>query len=690
MKLISLTLCNFRQFYGRTPEISLSRGSHNTTIIHGNNGSGKTTLMNAFTWVLYEQFSAAFAGPDRLVNKRAITEAKPGEPVACWAQLVFEHDSKRYQAKRLIRAYNTSTGITHGSSELFMTIAGDDGRWSPPPPQQHPDDIIGRILPESLHQYFFFDGERIEYIVRSEKKAEIAEATKKLLGLEVLNRAIRHLGETRKNLETELKAIGDPQTKQLLKEKATREKEGTRLQKRQTEITKELEAQAQLKKTISDRLLELGGAEELQKRRKNLEEQNSSIRNQLKQAKEALKRAISSQGYITLLGEFTSEFRTLVNDLRNRGELPAGIKQPFVQQLLDRQRCICGAELSDGNPARQLVRSWMDKAGMADIEETAIRMSTQVEAIDKQVPDFWQEMDRQQKAIEGFRTELSAIETQLDEIKDKLRSYPDENIQELQKRLDEIERKMSELDRELGSNQTQIDSLQGAIDRLNKQVEKQKTNEEKQELAKKRVFATQDAIDRLTEVRSRLENQFRTQLEQRVQEIFSEISFTPYLPKLSDKYELTLIENTSGFEVPVAASTGENQILSLSFIGGIIDGVREWSKKNTLMGPDSSTFPIVMDSPFGSLDEIYRRQIAKILPQLANQLVVLVTKTQWRGEVAQEMKPYIGKEYVLVYNSPKPDCEEDWIELKGMRYPLVKLSPNEFEYTEVVEVDEAF
>ncbi len=690
MKLISLKLCNFRQFYGKTPEIFLSRGAHNTTIIHGNNGSGKTTLMNAFTWVLYEQFSAAFAGPDRLVNKRAVCEAKAGEAVPCWVQLVFEHDNKRYQAKRLIRAYNTDTGITHGSSELFMTIAGDDGRWSPPPPQQHPDDIIGRILPESLHQYFFFDGERIEYIVRSEKKAEIAEATKKLLGLEVLNRAVRHLGETRKTLENELKTIGDPQTKQLLKEKAAREKESSRLTHRQTEITRELEAQGQLKKTISDRLLELGGAEELQKRRKNLEEQSLSIRNQLKQAKEALKRAISTQGYITLLGEFTTEFRTLVDDLKKRGELPAGIKQPFVQQLLDRQRCICGAELNEGNPSHQLVRSWMDKAGMADIEETAIRMSTQVEGIDKQVPEFWQEIDRQQKAIEEFRTKLSASETQLDEIKDKLRTYPDDNIQELQKRLDEIERKVSELDREAGSNQTQIDSVQGGIERLNKQLEKQKINEEKQALAQKRILATQDAIDRLAEVRSRLENQFRSQLQQRVQEIFSEISFTPYLPKLSEKYELTLIENTSGFEIPVAASTGENQILSLSFIGGIIDGVREWSKKNTLMGPDSSTFPIVMDSPFGSLDEIYRRQIAKILPQLANQLVVLVTKTQWRGEVAQEMGPYIGKEYVLVYNSPKTDCEEDWVELKGMRYPLVKFSPNEFEYTEILEVEEVF
>jgi DNA sulfur modification protein DndD len=150
------------------------------------------------------------------------------------------------------------------------------------------------------------------------------------------------------------------------------------------------------------------------------------------------------------------------------------------------------------------------------------------------------------------------------------------------------------------------------------------------------------------------------------------------------------MDNTARQETIVAASTGENQILSLSFIGGIIDRVRHWIQENTLMGPDSSTFPIVMDSPFGSLDEIYRRQIAKTLPRLANQLVVLVTKTQWRGEVAQEMEKHIGREYVLTYNSPKPDCEEDSIELGGARYPLVKQSPNEFEYTEIVEVDYDF
>lgn len=104
------------------------------------------------------------------------------------------------------------------------------------------------------------------------------------------------------------------------------------------------------------------------------------------------------------------------------------------------------------------------------------------------------------------------------------------------------------------------------------------------------------------------------------------------------------------------------------------------------MVSDSSTFPIVMDSPFGTLDEMYRRQIAKTIPNLANQLVVLVTKTQWRGEVAQEMANYIGREYILTYNSPKLDCEEDSIQINSDRYSLVRQSPNEFEYTEIIEV----
>ncbi|NEP62209.1 MAG: ester cyclase, partial [Symploca sp. SIO2G7] len=80
-------------------------------------------------------------------------------------------------------------------------------------------------------------------------------------------------------------------------------------------------------------------------------------------------------------------------------------------------------------------------------------------------------------------------------------------------------------------------------------------------LAQRRIAAAQDAIERLTQVRMRLNQQFRSSLEKRVQEIFASISFTPYQPKLTDTYELQLTEHTAGKETLVAASTGENQIL---------------------------------------------------------------------------------------------------------------------------------
>ena len=688
MKLISIRLCNFRQFYGKTPEIILASGERNTTIIHGNNGAGKTTILNAFTWVLYEKFSAAFSSEEQLVNKRAITEAQHQDSLECWVEVGFEHNNKRYQAKRLCRAYKTLTGVELGKSELYLQIAGDDGRWLLP--EQSAEDIIGRILPVSLHQYFFFDGERIEQIVRSEQKLEIAEATKTLLGVEVLTRSIKHLKEAKKTLETELATIGDLETKKILREQEKLEKESERLLNGQIETAQELEHQYELKKILSNRLLELSGAEELQRFREELEAREKLLREQLKQAKDALRRAISSRGYGVFLSEATAEFRAVVDELREKGELPVGIKRQFVSDLLNEKRCICGAELIEGTHPHHQVSTWMDKAGIVDVEETAIRMITQVDEIEKQVPEFWEEVDRQQDNVAKGRTELSSIETQLDDIKKKLRSFPNEDISQLQKRLDETEEKIRELTLEQGATSQKITRLSVEIESKVKQVAKHKMNESKQSLAQRRIAATQDSIERLIEVKTRLDNQFRSSLENRVQEIFALISFTPYIPKLSEKYELTLIENTAAQETTVAASTGENQILSLSFIAGIIDRVRDWIQENALMGPDNSTFPIVMDSPFGSLDEIYRRQIAKILPQLANQLVILVTKTQWRGEVAQEMAKYLGREYVLTYNSPKPDCEEDSIELGGENYPLVKQSPNQSEYTEIVEVDYGF
>ena len=432
---------------------------------------------------------------------------------------------------------------------------------------------------------------------------------------------------------------------------------------------------------------ELNAAKKLQERRQELEKLKASNQDNLRHTRETIKKAISSRGHTVLLSEKTTRFREIIEDLKEKGKLTTGISREFIQNLLDSSSCICGTSLFEENQARLNLENWLEKAGSSEVEETAIRMSAQVDEIVKQSALFWETIDKEQAQIGHLRNAIAEIEVELDNIEERLRKDPSEEIRNLQKRLDKIEEKITELTLEQGANQQKVINLKTDLEGLNKQISRQKLNEEKQILAQRRISATQDAIDRLTKVKVLQEQQFRLQLEKRVQEIFSQISFTPYIPRISEKYELTLVENTSGLEMPVAASTGENQILSLSFISSIIDRVRDWSQKKMLMVADSSTFPIVMDSPFGSLDEIYRKHIAQIIPQLANQLIVLVTKTQWRGEVEDEMSCRVGKEYVLTYYSPKPDCEQDFIEISGERYPLVKQSPNEFEYSEIIEVE---
>jgi DNA sulfur modification protein DndD len=686
MKLTTIRLYNFRQFYGETPEIQLATDNdRNTTIIHGNNGAGKTTILNAFTWVLYEKFTAAFAEPHQLVNKRAIAEAAVGTAIDSWVEIAWEHDRQRYRAKRMCRAYKQETGVNIVNNELLYLYIGDaEGKWLHP--QQPPDEIIGRILPASLHQYFFFDGERIEQIVRQDKRLEIAEATKILLGVEVLNRSIKHLAEAKKTLETELGQIGDTTTKDLLKNQQQCQQEIDRIQQRQTEIVTEIASFKQIEREINLYLLELTAAKATQLQRQELERTKATSQTQLRQAQTAIKQLISTQAHTVLLTDLTQNFHHIVVELRDRGELNQGISREFLSQLLHNQNCLCGSPLQPHTIGYDRVQTWLSRASIAAIEETTMRLITQVEDLETKGGQFWQAIDLHQQIVTTARSQISQLELDIDNLELQLRQDTNLEISNLQKRLDQIEIKVRDLTLTQGQNKQQIVHLEGQIQSLAKQITKQQINQDRQNLAHRRLQAAQEAIVQLSMMRHQQEQQFRLELEQRVQQIFQKISVTPYLPKITEKYELILVENTRGIETTVAASTGENQMLSLSFIGGIIDRVQEWSEQKLLIVPESNTFPIVMDSPFGSLDRISRRQIAQILPQLANQLIVLVTKTQWRDEVETEMQPKIGRQYLLTYYTSKSECPEDYLEINHQRYPLIRHSSNDFDYTEISEI----
>jgi DNA sulfur modification protein DndD len=180
----------------------------------------------------------------------------------------------------------------------------------------------------------------------------------------------------------------------------------------------------------------------------------------------------------------------------------------------------------------RMSRKILDKAGSSAVQETAIRMSAQVDEIDKQAVSFWEEVDREQARINQLRQTISQIEGELDNIQERLRKDANEEISSLQKRLDEIEEKIRDLILEQGANQQQIATLKTELEVLRKQIAKQKLNEDRQALAQRRIAQLKMQLNVSRKSETVKKSSFVWQLEKRVQEIFSEISFTPYIPKI--------------------------------------------------------------------------------------------------------------------------------------------------------------
>lgn len=688
MKIIELKINNFRQFYGETPPISFATTSNkNITILHGNNGSGKTAILNAFTWLLYESFTEALQAPENVVNNRAIKEATINSDISCWVSLLFDHNGKKYLLTRrqaIHKVDNENTWEKQGDSILELQWTEiKNGEWEV---EKNCNDVIGRILPKELHRYFFLDGERIEALQRPDKKDEVISATKMFIGEEILIRAIRHLKQAGNKLEDELKRLGDHETQSLITEKENLSDELSGLDNEKAIHSNNIIGLKKQIKGIEESLRNQENVQEIQKRRDDLKSQEADLLNNQEVALSELSNTISNNGYKLYLGSAINTFRNIISDLEKRGELPSSIKAPFVQELLNRGKCICGSDLIKGHECYNKVKEWFDKSGISAIEEKAIRMSAEVQVLERDLPKVVDKIDREQNSISRCKDQLSKIEEELDRLSDQLKESKEESIRDLENKKEEAEKAIDSEKRSIVLIEENIKIKSTRIVEINDEISKRKAKNSQHELAKERFSACNKSIAVIEEVQKLLRENFRQDLNERIRKIFTEISFKPYIPLLDNDYSLKLLES-EGSSIVVGASTGENQILSLAFVGAIIEQARIFSSnKDRLPGPDNSQFPIVLDSTFGNLDPIYRRHIASKIPLIANQVVLLLSKSQWQGEVDAATRNKIGKEYVIEYYSPKADATESTIELHGNIYNLVKRTSDDYESVKIVEV----
>lgn len=689
MRILSIKLNNFRQFYGESPKIEFSSGEKNVTVIHGENGSGKTTLLNAFTWTLFDTITRGFEQYQDIVNRRAIREARNGDTVEAWVEIEFRYGEINHRVKRRATATIKADYPGYESHEPAlpeMWRSDEFGKWSC---VEDVYDAINKILPQDLHSYFFFDGERIERIVEQSKKEreETGRAAKKLLGVEILVRAEEHLTKAKRELEKEWRDQGDKNIADLIDKKQNRETRKNVLLERQREIIENIEQHKELMRGYEERLRNDIESQAIQQRRDNLkkdkEDREEAYRNQTQQ----LSAIISKHGFRIFSEDIINRFASIIDELEKRGEIPSGIKRNFVDHLLRVDQCICETKLDYGSRPRKAVEMWREKAGLDAVEQKAIRIAGEITQMRQLIPEILTTIEQLQQERAANHKERSRIEEELEKINEQLRQNPPrEDIKVLQKEIDKSEEAIGGLIFEQGANDREIKEVDNGIKDLEKEIEKTKGVEAKQALASRRVNAAKDAGHRIELIRGLMESDFRASLEAKITELFRTISPTPYIPRLGEDYSLGLVDKSGGMESPVGKSTGESQILSLCFIGSIIDVVRKKQANQTaLPGPGTSSYPIIMDSPFGTLS-MYRHQIAEQMPELADQIGLFVSPAQWKGFVENSISQKVGRSYILVYYTPKKDIKEITTVLGGRNYDLVKVSPNEFEFTCVQEV----
>src|SRR5262249_13240479 len=162
--------------------------------------------------------------------------------------------------------------------------------------------------------------------------------------------------------------------------------------------------------------------------------------------------------------------------------------------------------------------------------------------VEQMLPDVWERIDQIQQKEHSDRSELSRIEDELDSIRERLEKSPKEEVSGLQRELDRVEASIQEAVRGQGRTEGEIRRIEQEIRNLEDQITKHKANEQRQELAQRRVDAAVDSLRRIAQIRQLLEAEFRQGLQKRITRLFHTISYTPYVPELTEQYSLRLLE----------------------------------------------------------------------------------------------------------------------------------------------------
>lgn len=514
MELDTLTVENFRQFYG-VQEIQFSQDDgQNVTVVHGANGSSKTTILNAFLWLFYDEVT--LPKPEQIPNERALAEASRNAAVDVRITLTFNHEGRAFTAERTKtyeRLGNTNLSSTTISEDLTVEFVDQDGNHKR---RGNPEDTLRSIMPERLREIFFFDGETIDQLSAIGGQEKIQTAIQNVMGLTILERADRHLDKARKHYESKASEHGSEELSALYEERNALEDnlEALEDEREETKSSKS-EAESELEQ-VTDRLRELDDSRGLQGERDELEDDIASLEDDIDEIEADIADRISDDGYIPFAMPALEETAQMLREKRRQGEIPTEIKTQFVDDLLEIEECICGRDLVPGSDAYDSVASWRERAGSSELEETAMKIVGRLSEIGEGEEELYDDIEESLRRRGEKKDTKQQKQERVSEISSALSDVNTEDIAELEARRTDLEDEIGDYERKIGRLEGEIDSTETELEDLSDDVETAEEENEKANLARRRASTAEYLRNLVRELFERYQDNVRTSVNDRV------------------------------------------------------------------------------------------------------------------------------------------------------------------------------
>jgi len=634
MKLERITLENFRQYYGRQRLTFSKDPQRNVTVIHGVNGSGKTSLFLAINWCLYGE---GVSNVGELISKEAISRAQPGETVQTLVELTFTHNGERFLVSRRLSGVKQPDGsIAIGDQDDFtmmrIQLDGQAKRVN------NPIGTMNAILPSNVRTYFLFDGEKIDNFAKPEASDEVRYAIYNVLKLEVLTRGRKHLEDVAAEYRRELKRVSTGELRDLVEREEKAREERERALARKEELEREVESARRKIADIDQRLREIQNARALQQQRERIERDLKQRENELSELINDI-RGIATSSFVTIAQPAIEQALAILDEKRERGEIPSNIRQQFIQDLIERMQCICGRPFEKNSPEHRRLLALMDSTFPGSLEDEVLDTSAALRPLIERGQTLKESLDRAMRRRTDLLDLIQALDEELDDVSRQLKGSPQEEISRLEKQRQDFRADIESYRLEQGNLDTRIEALNKEIAELEKQIEKAKKAESKERLLTRKASLAQRAADAIDEMYQVFADEMRQRIEAETKRIFKQLIWKDSHfqdIRLGPDYNLEVIDRY-GLPARPELSAGERQVLSLSFITAM----------SRVSGEEA---PLVMDTPFGRLSSYHRNSITKHLPELADQLVLFVTDEELRDEARRNLEPRIGAEYRLEFD----------------------------------------